>query len=87
MGAKEDVKKIRKIIKDKCPTVSVRMGRGSVYGWTEITNKDIGAPFTASEKACLKHEFNLRPGSNTAGFSPERGREFLRNKRLQWRYT
>ena len=85
MSLKENVKKIRKIIKAKCPTVSVRMGKGSVYGWTEIMNKDRGAPFTKSEKACLTHEFNLRPGSNTAGFSPERGREFLRNKRLSWR--
>ena len=86
MGAKENVKKIRKIIKARCPTVSVRMGRGSVYGWTEITSKDIGALFTPSERACLKHEFNLRPGSNTAGFSPERGREFLRTKRLSWKF-
>lgn len=85
MGTKEDIKKIRKIIKKHCPTVSVRMARGTAYGWTDISSKKIGSLFTPSERACLKHQFNLRPGSNWANIPPDKTKEFIRTKRLSWR--
>ena len=87
MSLKENIKKVRKIIKNKCPTVSVRMGQGTIYGWAQIMNKDRGASFTKSERACLKHEFNLRPGGNYDSLSPKRVRELIKKKRLDWEYN
>jgi len=79
MSLKKNVAKTRKIIKNKCPTVSVRMGRGTVYGWAQVTSKDIGAPFTASEKRCLK-SLGLNPGNNWLPIPPHKVRIFIKKK-------
>ena len=50
----EMIADVRTIIKGKAPTVSVRKGRGSVYGWAQISSKDHGAPFTPKERSGLK---------------------------------
>lgn len=87
MSLKENVKKIRKIIKERCPTVSVKMGRGTIYGWATISPKGRSDSFTQSERACLKHEFNLRPAGNYDSLSPKRVRELIKKKRLEWGYN
>ena len=76
MTLKENVAKARKLIKSKCPTVSVRMGTGTVYGWAQVTSKDIGASFTASEKRCLRG-LGLNPGNNWLPIPPDKVRKFI----------
>ena len=79
MSLKQNVAKTRRIIKKKCPTVSVRMGKGTVYGWAQVTSKDRGAPFTSSEKRCLRG-LGLNPGNNWLPIPPDKVREFIRKK-------
>ena len=74
--ATRDIKLIRRIIKKKCPTVSVRMGQGTAYGWVDITSKDIGARFTDKEMKCLKG-LGRNPGSNFDLISPEDRDKFI----------
>ena len=76
---KSNVKTIRKLIKKRCPTVSVRMGRGTVYGWAQVTSKDIGAPFTQSEKRCLRG-LSLNPGNNWLPIPPDKVEAFIKKK-------
>ena len=52
MTTKEDVAEIRKLIKKKCPTISVRMDRGTAYGWVDISAKG-GRTFSQAETKCL----------------------------------
>ena len=85
MGTKEDIKKVRKIIKKRCPTVSVRMGKGTAWGWADISSRKIGALFTEKEKKCLR-SFGLRPGSNWDNIPPDKLKVFIRNKRVTWKY-
>ncbi len=77
---KSNVRTIRKLIKQRCPTVSVRMGRGTVYGWAQVASRDIGAPFTSSEKKCLR-ELSLNPGNNWLPIPPDKVRAFLKKRR------
>ena len=74
--AKDQVKLIRRIIKKKCPTVSVRMAKGTAWGYVDITSRDIGARFTAKEVKCLKG-IGLNPGSNFEVISPDARKKFI----------
>ena len=74
--ATRDIKLIRRIIKKKCPTISVRMGKGTAYGWIDITSKDIGASFTPKERTCLK-ALGRTPGGNFDVISPEDRSKFI----------
>ena len=54
MSLKREAKKIRKIIKNKCPTVSVKMGKGTAREYVDIAgSKDKFGRFTSTEKRCL----------------------------------
>ena len=75
-SSKRQVTLIRRIIKKKCPTVSVRMGTGTAYGWADITSRDIGARFTDKEKRCLRN-IGLRPGSNYEAIAPDKQKKFI----------
>ena len=74
--AGDQIKLIRRIIKKKCPTISVRMGKGTSWGWVDISSKDIGARFTDKEIKCLKG-LNMNPGSNWDLISPEDRGKFI----------
>ena len=74
--AKDRVKLIRRIIKKKCPTVSVRMGKGTVWGWAEITSRDIGASFTKKERKCLLN-LGLEPAGNWDSLDRTRQKKFI----------
>ena len=69
MGVKEETAEIRKYIKKRVPTVSVKMARGSSYGYVYV---DCGAGnrFSKKERDGLK-SLGLSPGGNTAIISPE----------------
>ena len=75
--------KIRKIIKNRCPTVSVRMGKGTARGWVEIMgSQDQFGRFTPTEKRCLK-AFNIQTGlGGGTTIMPNEKPFFVANKRL-----
>jgi len=75
-SAKRQVTLIRRIIKKKCPTVSVRMAKGTAFGYVDITSRDIGARFTGKEMKCLRN-LGLNPGSNFEVISPDKRKEFI----------
>ena len=79
MSVKKETAKIRKIIKDRCPTVSVKMGKGTAYGWVDIWSK--GIRFTASERKCLR-SFGFIPGSNAANLMPAERKAFIKTGRV-----
>lgn len=72
----ERVKLVRRIIKKKCPTVSVRMGKGTAYGYVDITSRDRGARFTDKEMKCLRG-LSLNPGSNFDTLNREDQKKFV----------
>jgi len=74
---KEQIALIRKIIKQKIPTVSVRNGRGTAWGWVEISGSGEFHDFTEAERTALK-ELGLTPGGNFAVISPEDRKFWLR---------
>ena len=54
-SGKSETAKIRKIIKSKCPTVSVKMGTGTARSWIELQgSQDTFGRFTPTEKKCLR---------------------------------
>lgn len=61
---------IRKALKKMCPTLSVRRGRGTGYGWIEISGSKEFGNFTEQEKRALD-KFDLNYGSNFSVISPE----------------
>lgn len=83
--AKTEVSKIRKIIKSKCPTVSVRMATGTSYGWVYIRGSEGKFNhFSATEKKCLK-AFNLETGilgNSEVDIMPDERAYFIKHKRL-----
>ena len=83
MSAREDTRKIRKIIKTRCPTVSIRMGKGTARNWIQIDgSKDQFGRFTPTEKRCLK-TFGLETGlGGGAQIMPNEKSFFIRNKRV-----
>ena len=77
-SVKEDTKIIRKALKKVCPTLSIRMARGTAYGWIDIQgSKEYGA-FTEKEKKTLT-SFVINYGGNFAVIRP-RDREYYREK-------
>ena len=83
MSARSETVKIRKIIKSRCPTVSVRMGKGTARNWIQIDGtKDQFGRFTPTEKRCLKG-FGLETGlGGGAQIMPNEKPYFLKNKRV-----
>ena len=62
---------IRKALKKLCPTLSVRRGSGTAYGWIDILGSgDEFHNFTNEEKKALD-KFGLGYGMNAAVISPE----------------
>ncbi len=76
--AKEDIKIIRKALKKRCPTLSVRNGRGTAWGWVEISGSGEYGNFTEVERKVLC-DVGLTPGGNFAVISPE-SREYWRQE-------
>lgn len=76
-GSKDQVKMIRKIIKQKCKTLHVRIGRGTAWGWVEIYGSGRGGTFAENEKQVLRN-FGLSPGNNFAVISPDDREKVLR---------
>ena len=55
MTIKQETAKVRKIIKSRCPTLSVKMGLGTARNFIDIMgSKDEFGRFDVSEKRCLK---------------------------------
>ena len=67
---KENIKTLRKWIKKFAPTVSVRMGRGTSWGWVEISGSGQGGSFTDKEKKDLD-SMGLSYGGNFSVISPD----------------
>ncbi|MHA1267922.1 MAG: hypothetical protein ACTSRS_22050 [Candidatus Helarchaeota archaeon] len=80
MGTKEDAKIIRKALKKLCPIFSVRMARGTAYGWIDVWCGD-GWEFSKQEKEALE-TFGLNYGGNSAVISPE-SRQFWVRRAMQ----
>ena len=71
LGAKEQIKIIRKEIKKVAPKVSVRMGRGTAWGWVDISGSaSEWGIFTDEEREALT-ELGIRCGANCANISPD----------------
>ena len=83
MSARRQTTKIRKIIKNRCPTVSVTMGKGTARNWVEIMGSgDQFGRFTSSEKRCLK-AFGIDTGlGGGTDIMPDEKVFFIKNKRL-----
>ena len=55
MSIKRETSKIRKIIKKRCPTLSIKMGQGTARDFIDIDgSKDRFGRFMSTEKRCLK---------------------------------
>ena len=62
---------IRKALKNLCPTLSIRRGSGTAYGWIDVWGSgDEFRNFTDEEKRALE-KFGLNYGGNCAVISPE----------------
>jgi len=83
MSIKKETAKIRKIIKDRCPTVSVKMGQGTARAWVQIDgSKDEFGRFTPEEKSCLK-TFGIETGlGGGTDIMPGEKSYFIKNKRV-----
>jgi hypothetical protein len=75
---KEQIRAIRVIVKSKSPTLSVRCGKGTSWGWVDIrgSKNDFGE-FTEEEKEALT-DLGLNYGGNFAVISPEDRKRYLR---------
>ena len=70
MSLKEEISTIRKAIKNRCKTLSVRMGKGTAYGWIEISGSLEFGNFSEAEKIMLR-ALCLNFGGNFAVISPD----------------
>ena len=81
----EQIKRIRQIIKKKCPTVSVRNARGTAWGWVEIRGSGDEFHMFTREEAKALYELNLLSSpdakTNCAVIAPE-DRAFVLKKWL-----
>lgn len=73
---KEKIKLLRKWIKKVAPTVSVRMGRGTAWGWVEISGSGYGGKFTDKEKKDLD-SLGFSYGGNFSVISPDEVEYYL----------
>jgi hypothetical protein len=64
------IRVVRKALKTRCKTFSVRMARGTAYGWIDIWGSDEFNHFTDEEKKVLE-EFGIPYGGNCALISPD----------------
>ena len=76
MDTKQQIFTIRKIVKGKAKTVSVRGGRGTAWGWVEISGSGDFGNFTNQERIALR-SLSIRPGGNFAVISPENRASFI----------
>ena len=83
MTIKTETAKIRKIIKSRYPTVSVKMGKGTARTWVHIDgSKDRFGRFTPTEKRCL-NTFGIKTGlGGGTQMMPGEKEFFIRNKKL-----
>lgn len=71
--ATTEIAQIRKLIKAQVPGVSVRNGRGTAYGWVEISGSGEYGNFTPEQFEGLK-ALGIAPCANFAVIPPlERG--------------
>lgn len=70
ISTKLAAKVIRKALKTRCKTLSVRMDRGTAYGWISIWGSGEFSEFTDDEKKALD-EVGMNYGGNCAVISPE----------------
>jgi hypothetical protein len=79
--AMEQIALIRKLIKEKCPTVSVRCGKGTAWGWVDIWGSaDEFKTFSETERKALS-DLGLNCGGNCSNISPQ-DRKYYINKWL-----
>lgn len=76
----EQIGVIRKALKELCPTLSVKRGRGTAYGWIEISGSKEFGNFTEKEKQALD-KFGLNYGSNFSVISPENREHYVEKAR------
>ena len=83
MTVKTETAKVRNIIKSRCPTVSVKMGKGTARSWVQIDgSKDRFGRFTPTEKRCLKG-FGIETGlGGGTQMMPDEKAFFIKNKKL-----
>lgn len=70
MDTQQEIAQIRKAIKAKVPTLSVRNNRGTAWGWVGIHGSGGGGMFTDAERDGLK-ALGLSPGGNYCNISPD----------------
>lgn len=79
LSAKEEITLIRSRLKRLCPSLSVRNGKGTAWGWVDIRGSaDEFGHFTPAEKLAL-NSVGLSFGGNFAVISPD-DREYWLNK-------
>ena len=66
----QNVAELRKLLKARCSTLSIRQGRGTAWGWCEISGSLQGGTFTDTERQALT-DAGLSPGGNFAVISPD----------------
>jgi len=71
-----EIKVIRKALKTLAPTLSVKKGRGTGYGWIGIRGSGKYGEFTEAEKKALE-TLGLRYGSNYTNISPDDTRFYV----------
>jgi len=76
MDTKQQISTIRKIVKGKTKTVSVRNGQGTAWGWVEISGSGDFGNFTDRERIALR-SLNIKSGGNFALISPENRASFI----------
>ena len=62
---REAIKRLRKVLKQGCKSLSVRMARGTAWGWIEISGSGQYGSFTDAEAAYLK-SIGMNHGGNFA---------------------
>jgi hypothetical protein len=72
------IRGIRRSLKSKCPTLSVTRGRGTAYGWIDISGSGPWGRFTDEEREYLR-SVGLQPGGNFCVIAPE-DREYWYHK-------
>ncbi len=83
MSARKQAAKIRKILKGRCPTLSVRMDTGTASEWIRINgSKNEFGGFTPKEKKCLD-TFGIETGlGGGALLMPDEKEFFIKNERV-----